>query len=133
MPRKSNRNPKHAKPTDSECMILNVIWQHGSATVRDVFNTLNDSHDMGYTTVLKFMQIMTDKGLLERDTSVRPQVYRATQTRSKTQRSLLADLLKRAFDDSPGNLALQALSMRKIAPEELRQIRTLLDKLEDDR
>lgn len=114
-------------------MILNVVWQKGSATVRSVFEELNETQGMGYTTVLKFMQIMTEKKLLERDTTVRPQVYRATQPRSKTQRALLADLLERAFDGSPGNLALQALSMRKVPQSELLEIRNLLDKLEDDR
>ena len=72
MPRK-----KSNKPTDSECLILHVLWERRSATVREVFEALSEKHEMGYTTVLKFMQIMTGKGLLERDTTVRPQVYRA--------------------------------------------------------
>jgi predicted transcriptional regulator len=125
MPRK-----KGNKPTDSECLILHVIWERKSATVREVFDVLKEEHDMGYTTVLKFMQIMTEKGLLERNTEVRPQVYRAAESRQKTQKTLLNDLLDRAFGGSPGNLALQALSMRKSTPEELRELRRLLDKLE---
>lgn len=114
-------------------MILSVLWGRGESTVREVFEELNASHQMGYTTVLKFMQIMTDKGLLEKDTTVRPQVYRAAQPRQTTQRRLVKDLLDRAFSGSPGTLALQALAMRKSTPEELREIRVLLDRLEAGR
>ena len=125
------RRPKNPKPTDSECLILNVLWQKKSATVREVFEHLEESDEgMGYTTVLKFMQIMTQKGLLERDSNVRPQVYRAHETKQKTQRTLVGDLLDRAFNGSPGNLALQALAMRKSTPEELYEIRKMLDRLE---
>ena len=130
MPRKRTRTPSSGKPTDSECMILSVLWARGSATVREVFDELSASHDMGYTTVLKFMQIMTEKGLLEKDTTVRPQVYRASQPRQATQQTLVKDLLDRAFAGSPGTLALQALAMRRSTPQELSEIRTLLDKLE---
>ena len=128
------RRPKSNKPTDSECLILNVLWQKKSATVREVFEHLEDANEgMGYTTVLKFMQIMIEKGLLERDLNVRPQVYRANETKQKTQRTLVGDLLDRAFNGSPGNLALQALAMRKSTPEELAEIRRMLDKLEEPR
>jgi predicted transcriptional regulator len=126
------RRPKSNKPTDSECLILNVLWQKKSATVREIFEHLEDFNEgMGYTTVLKFMQIMTDKGLLERNSDVRPQVYRPRETRQKTQRTLVADLLDRAFNGSPGHLALQALAMRKSTPEELKEIRKMLDKMEE--
>lgn len=130
MPRKRNPKARQPKPTDSECMILNVIWQEGPSTVRAVFEAINTTQEMGYTTVLKFMQIMTEKGLLERNTEVRPQVYRAAESKQKTQKTLLNDLLDRAFGGSPGNLALQALSMRKSTPDELKELRRLLDKLE---
>ncbi len=119
-----------AKPTDTECTILNAIWLRGSATVRQIYEDLMPTHGMGHTTVLKFMQIMTEKGLLNRDTSVRPQVFSAAQSQSQTQKKLVRDLLDRAFGGTPGNLALQALSMRKSTPEELEQIRSLLDTLE---
>ncbi|MDG2029980.1 MAG: BlaI/MecI/CopY family transcriptional regulator [Phycisphaerales bacterium] len=119
-----------AKPTDTECTILNAVWNRGKTTVRTVFEDLQESHDMGYTTVLKFMQIMTKKGLLVRDTSVRPQIYRAAEPKQKTQKTLMTDLLDRAFSGSPGTLALQALATRKSTPEELKEIRILLDKLE---
>lgn len=121
---------KRNKPTDSECLILSTIWDLKSATVRQVHGRISETQEMGYTTVLKFMQIMTDKGLLQRDTSVRPQVYQAAEPRQKTQRTLLSDLLDRAFSGSPGALALQALSMRKSTPQELKDLRELLDKLE---
>ena len=130
MPRKRTRTTSSGKPTDSECRILSALWALGPATVREVFEQLNASHDMGYTTVLKFMQIMTEKGLLEKDTTVRPQVYQPTEPRQTTQRTLVSDLLDRAFAGSPGTLALQALAMRKSTPEELIEIRALLEKLE---
>ena len=119
-----------AKPTDTECTILNAVWNRGKTTVRTVYEDLQDSHEMGYTTVLKFMQIMTEKGLLEKDATIRPQVYRAAHSQQKTQRTLVSDLLDRAFAGSPGTLALQALALRKSTPAELSEIRALLDKLE---
>ena len=92
---------------------------------------ISETQDLGYTTVLKFMQIMTEKGFLERDATVRPQVYRAAEPRQKTQKTILNDLIDRAFGGSPGTLALQALSMRKSTPAELQEIRELLDRLEE--
>lgn len=121
------------KPTDSELAILAVVWERGSATVREVFDILSERQDVGYTTVLKFMQIMTEKGLLEKDATVRPQVFRAMRPQKQTQSMLLGDLVDRAFSGSPGNLVLRALSMRKSTPEELREIREMLDELEGDK
>ena len=118
------------KPTDSEMKILSVIWEHGPKTVREVYDLISQKETIGYTTVLKFMQIMTEKGLLERDASVRPQIFSAAQPQQQTQKMMLRDLVDRAFAGSPGNLALQALSTRKSTPKELREIRALLDKLE---
>lgn len=120
------------KPTESELLILNTVWGLGSATVRGVFQKLGDEHQMGYTTVLKLMQIMRDKGLLECDTTVKPQVFTASRPRQQTQKQLLRDLVDKAFDGSPGNLVLQALSVRKSTPEELAQIRAMLDKLQKE-
>ena len=128
MPSRSNGR----KPTDSEMKILSVIWEHGPKTVREVYDLISQKETIGYTTVLKFMQIMTGKGLLERDASVRPQIFSASQPQQQTQRMMLRDLVDRAFAGSPGNLALQALSTRKSTPKELREIRTLLDKLETE-
>ena len=120
------------RPTDAELEILEVLWDRGSATVREVFRVLSERRDQGYTTVLKLMQIMTGKGLLVRDTGVRPQVYRAARSRSDTQRLLLGDLVNKAFRGSPGKLALKALSTKKATPEEIKAIRELLDRLEGE-
>ena len=118
------------KPTDAEFNILGVIWERGSATVREVFNHLSEKQEVGYTTVLKLMQIMTEKELLQRDSSVRPQVFSAARPKQQTQKLLLRELLDRAFSGSPGSMVLQALSMRKSSPEELQEIRDMLDKLD---
>ncbi len=128
MPRATDKR----KPTESETNILAVIWEKGSATVREVYDDLRGKQEIGYTTVLKLMQIMLGKGLLKRDTSVRPQVFRPARPQAQTQKQLLGDLLDRAFSGSPGSLVLQALSMKKSSPEELREIRELLDKLEEN-
>jgi len=124
--------PRNKRPTDAELEILRVLWARGPSTVRDVFRVLAARRDIGYTTALKFMQIMTDKGLLRRDESVRPQVYKVVRSEGHTQRQLLRHLLDRAFSGSPGNLVLQALSAKKTTPQERRQIRELLDELERD-
>jgi len=118
------------KPTNAELEILRVLWERGPSTVREVFHALQASRSTGYTTVLKLMQIMTDKGLVQRDKAVRPQIYEAIYSQGQTQRQLLGDLLDRAFSGSPGKLVLQALSEKKTTPEERREIRKLLDELE---
>lgn len=120
------------RPTDAELQILQVLWRRGSGTVRQVFDELNARRDTGHTTVLKLMQIMTDKGLLLRDASVRPQVYRPARSEGQTQHQLVGHLLERAFGGAPGSLVLQALSSRKTTPEEREQIRRLLDELEGE-
>jgi predicted transcriptional regulator len=117
-------------PTASELEILRVVWSRGPSTVRDVFRTLAADREIGYSTVLKFMQIMTDKGTLVRDESVRPQIYRAAQPQAQLQRSLLRDLAERAFGGSAASLALHALSDRKATHDERRQIREMLDELD---
>lgn len=125
----SKNNPR--KPTEAEFNILGVIWERETTTVREVHEILSGRQDIGYTTVLKLMQIMTEKGLIERDRSVRPQTYWAARPQKQTQKMLLRDLLDRAFSGSPGSLVLQALAMRKSTPEELKEIRALIDRLED--
>ncbi len=120
------------RPTDAELQILRVLWQRGPSIVRDVFAEMTVSRDIGKTTVLKLMQIMTEKGLHIRDETVRPQVYQVARSQGDTQRQLLRHLLDRAFSGSPGNLVLQALSTKKTTPQERRQIRELLDELEGD-
>ena len=121
-----------AKPTDTECTILNAVWNRGKTTVRTVFEDLQESHDMGYTTVLKFMQIMTEKGLLERDASVRPQVFSPARDKADVQRDMVGDLLDRVFGGSPESLVLGALSSRPSTPEEIAKIRRFLDEMELD-
>lgn len=128
MPRRASTN----RPTEAECSILSVVWEKGRVTVRQVHEALAPTSGVGLTTVLKLMQIMVEKGILERDSSVRPQVFRAAQPRRRTQRELLRDLAERVFSGSPGNLALEALSLKKASPDELEEIRALLDRLERD-
>ncbi|MDY7226392.1 BlaI/MecI/CopY family transcriptional regulator [Hyalangium rubrum] len=121
---------KLPRPTDAELAILRVLWARGPSTVRDVHASLQDGS--GYTTVLKMMQIMTEKGLVVRDESQRAHIYSARATQQKTQRQLVTDLVDRAFGGSPAQLAMQALSSKKTSPEELAELRRLLDSLEQE-
>jgi predicted transcriptional regulator len=121
---------KLPRPTDSELGILRVLWDRGPSTVREVHEALQDGS--GYTTVLKLMQIMTEKGLVVRDESQRAHVYSARATQEKTQRQLVTDLVDRAFGGSPAQLAMQALSTKKTSPEELAELRRLLDSLDKE-
>jgi predicted transcriptional regulator len=114
------------KPTEAELSILRVLWDQGPLSVREVRQILNAAKPTGYTTVLKMLQIMTEKGLVARDESVRPQIYRAKYSQERTQRQLLADLLDRAFGGSVHTLVLQALSHKKSTPRELDEIKKLL-------
>ena len=117
-------------PTDAELGILRVLWERGPSTVREVHEALKDGS--GYTTVLKLMQIMTEKGLVVRDESQRAHVYSAQATQQRTQRQLVTDLVDRAFGGSPAQLAMQALSSKKTSPQELAELRRLLDSLEQE-
>lgn len=117
-------------PTDAELAILRVLWARGPSTVREVHEALQDGS--GYTTILKLMQIMTEKGLVVRDESQRAHVYSTRATQQKTQRQLVTDLVDRAFGGSPAQLAMQALSSKKTSPEELAELRQLLDSLEQE-
>ncbi len=118
------------RPTDAELEILNVLWQRGASTVRDVFDALGKTKPIGYTTVLKFMQIMADKGLVRRDEEQRAHVYTAMVPQAETQRQMVSDLLRRAFDNSASQLVMQALANKKTSPQELAEIRRLLDAYE---
>ncbi len=118
------------RPTDAELAILKVLWQRGPSTVRQVYEALNADRPTGYTTALKLLQIMTDKGLVRRDESQRTHVYAARPSEEQTQRQLLDDLLRRAFDGSAQKLVLQALAGRQTSPAELAEIRRLLDQLD---
>jgi len=113
------------RPTDSELAILRVLWARGPSTVRQVAEAMG--REASYTTVLKLMQIMTEKRLVRRDEAARTHVYEAAYTEDQTQRHLVTDLLDRVFDGSAAKLVLQALASRKASPEELDEIRKLLD------
>jgi len=121
---------KPPRPTDGELNILRVLWERGSGSVRDVQKALDATKPTGYTTVLKLMQIMTEKGLVARDESVRPQVYKARQPQEQTQQRLVNDLLQRAFGGSVRSMVLQALASKRASPEELQEIEQLLDRVE---
>lgn len=121
------------KPTDAELEILRVLWTDGPGTVRQIHEKLPKEPPRGYTTVLKLLQIMADKGLVRRDEAQRAHVYEACVGVEQTQRKLLAHLLDKAFDGSAAKLVLQALSTKSASEEELAEIRRLLDKLKGDR
>jgi predicted transcriptional regulator len=118
------------RPTKLELSILRVLWDHGPLSVRGVQTILNETHPSGYTTVLKMLQIMTEKGLVSRDETVRPQIYRAKQSRQQTQQQLLRDLIQRAFGGSVKAMVMQALATRKSSAKDLEAIEKLLDRLE---
>jgi BlaI family transcriptional regulator, penicillinase repressor len=120
------------KPTEAELAILQVLWHRGQSTVAEVQEVLNEARQTGYTTVLKFLQIMTEKALVTRDESRRAHVYRAAMEETEIQQQLVGDLLERAFGGSASSLVLQALSARRASPHELLEIRQLLDKMEGD-
>jgi predicted transcriptional regulator len=118
------------RPTDAELAILRVLWQRGPSTVREVTEALEAERGTGYTTALKLLQIMTEKGLVRRDESERTHVYEPRLTEEATQRQLVGDLLERAFGGSAQQLVVQALSAKRASREELAEIRRLLDELE---
>jgi len=117
------------RPTDRELAILQILWERGPSTVREVNEVMNQREKSVYTTTLKFMQIMTEKGLLERDESQMRHVYKPAVTEETTQRQLVGDLLERAFSGSAERLVLGALSAKKVSAEELARIRRKLDEL----
>jgi predicted transcriptional regulator len=120
------RGMKKPLPTDAELGILNVLWAKGPSTVRAVFEALPAS--AGYTTVLKTMQIMAEKGLVKRDESERSHVYRAAIAAEATQERLVGELIDKAFAGSAAQLVMRALETRKASPEELKAVRALLQR-----
>jgi predicted transcriptional regulator len=115
------------RPTDAELEILTVLWSIGPATVRAVYEVISQRRPAQYSTVLKFMQIMTEKGLVRRDETQRAHIYAAARSRERTQQQLAGDLLQRAFSGSAKALLIGALSARKATKEELTEMRKLLD------
>jgi len=116
------------RPTESELELLQILWQKEPATVRDIYDALNEEKASGYTTVLKLLQIMTTKGLVVRDEANRAHVYRAAFSQDAMQSRLLADLTNRLFAGSAAQLALHALSMGNASDDELAEIRALLER-----
>lgn len=124
-------NQQRPKPTTAELEILSVLWEDGPATVRAIHETLSQGKETGYTTTLKILQKMTDKGLVTRDESRRSHVYHAAVQAEQTQRQLVDELVRQAFGGATEKLVMQALSLRKVAPEEIETLRKLLDQLEE--
>ena len=114
-------------PSNSELEILHVLWRKGPQTVRQIHPALRRKREIGYTTVLKTLQVMAEKGLVTRDESERSHVYRAAVPEKSVKRRLVSDLLDRVFEGSAANLVLQALSTKRASPEDIRRIRKLLN------
>jgi BlaI family transcriptional regulator, penicillinase repressor len=123
--------PKMIKPTESELEILQILWTKGLATVREVHEELSLTKEAGYTTTLKLMQIMNEKGIVKRDDSMRTHVYQANVNKEKTQKHLLGKMIDNLFGGSPTQLVIQALGdeSHKASKEELEKIQALLDSL----
>ena len=120
--------PLLPRPTDAELAILRLLWTRGPSTVRQVHESLVKERPSAYTTALKMLQIMTEKGLVERDESDRTHIYRARLSEEQTQRQLVGDLLDRAFGGSASKLVMQALATTRATPDELREIRQLIER-----
>jgi predicted transcriptional regulator len=122
--------PPPPRPTPAELEILRLLWEHGPSTVREVQERLEPRRATGYTTALKLLQIMAEKGLVRRDESARAHVYAASAPQADTQRQLVRDLLERAFGGSASQLVMHALKARRTSREELARIRELVERLE---
>ena len=118
------------KPSAAELEILNALWRNGPSTVNDVQAVLARGDRVAYTTVLKQLQIMFEKGLVKRDDSTRPHVFRAAVAEAQVKRRVVSDVLDQVFEGSAMNLVMQALSVKRATPEELRKLRKLLDEIE---
>jgi BlaI family transcriptional regulator, penicillinase repressor len=116
------------KPTESELELLRILWTIEPATVRDIYEALNRERASGYTTILKMLQIMTTKGLVVRDEGNRAHVYRAAMSQDAMQSRMLRDLSMRLFSGSATQLAMHALAMEQASPNELEEIRALIDR-----
>jgi BlaI family penicillinase repressor len=124
------KKKKAPRPTEAELRIMRVLWDHGPSTVREVWVRVSPEQQTGYTTILKTMQIMFEKGLLERDARDRSHIYRASVTQEQTQRQVVGHLIERLFAGSAPKLVMQALAARKATRAELAEIRKLLDEFE---
>lgn len=129
----SSAVPRHSstQPTDVELQILKALWEIGPATVRDVHDYLSKSKDTDYATTVKMLRVMLDKGLVKRNDSIRPLVYRAAMTQEKAQKRMLGDLVDKLYAGSARTLVMHALSQKKASAKDLAEIRQLLDELEE--
>ena len=118
------------QPTEVELAILRALWDRGPSSVRQVHEALSGTRDTGYSTTLKMMQVMFDKGLLKRDESVRPQVYRPAQPEAKTQTQMVDDLVQKVFGGSARKLVLRAVQSEQVSADELAEIRKLLKEMD---
>ena len=125
-----SQQPRNQLPTNAELAILNVLWRIGSGAVREIHEELNRERPMGYTTVLKTLQIMTEKGLALRDESSRAHIYRAKEASETARQDIVEDLVVRVFGGSSQRLVMHALNSQRATSDELAEIRQLLDELE---
>ena len=123
---------KSPGPTDRELVILGILWNRGPSTVREVNEAMNEDGDTGYTTTLKLMQIMTEKGILVRDESQFKHVYKPALSEERTQKQLVGDLIEKAFSGSAEKLVMRALSAKKVSGKELTRIRKMLDEFKGE-
>jgi BlaI family transcriptional regulator, penicillinase repressor len=122
--------PRHPKPTTAELQILHVLWRRGPSTVNQVQPELERGDRVAYTTVLKLLQIMFEKGLVRRDTTTRPHVFRAAVAEARVKRRFVTDLLEQVFEGSATSVAMQALSVKRATRDDIRKLRELLDEIE---
>jgi BlaI family penicillinase repressor len=122
--------PGSTQPTDVELQILQVVWQDGPSTARQIHDVLSKTRAANYSTTVKMLSIMLNKDLLKRDEATSPHLYRPTRNQQVTQRRMLRDLIEKAYLGSAGSLVLQALSSKRASVEELAEIRRVLDELE---
>ena len=125
--------PPASVPTDVELSILNVLWQRGPSTVREIHHVMSQYKETGYSTTLKMVQVMTEKGLVLKDESRRPQVYRPSMGQEKTQLQLLDDLVQRGFGGSAMKLVLRAVAAKRISDAELSEVRKLLAQAREEK
>jgi len=120
-----------SQPTDAELQLLRVLWEHGPSPVRVIHEAISRAKETNYSTTVKMLSVMLDKGLVKRDEAVRPHIYRTVKKQETTQKGMLRDLMDRVYGGTPGRMVIQALSSRKASQEELDEIRRLLDQLQE--